>query len=169
MKMSIPEDTNLPEHSSGIETGHEPSPWYPQFDEEVMASARNQQAAGNNKPMAAIRRIADQRLELRAIKERWPIPQDVREQLVIQAARMAFDPTKEARYKVQAWKILLAMDSINRVKGLPDQVQINVQGTDVRVSVHDVLKTIEDDPKFESLMDAREFKVDPGSADDYAE
>ncbi|MFN9112686.1 MAG: hypothetical protein ACK5XN_21690 [Bacteroidota bacterium] len=167
--MSEAEGQDLNPSDDTLRTGQESSPWYPQFDEEVLSAARQQEASGNNRPMAAIRRIADQRLELRAIKERWPIPQDVREQLVIQAAKMAFDPTKEARYKVQAWKILLAMDSINRVKGLPDQVQINVQGSDVRVSVHDVLRTIEEDPKFESLMDAREFKVEPGSTDDYAE
>jgi hypothetical protein len=149
--------------------GLEPSPWYPELSPEVIDRAKKAEKAGSGALLARLQRIGDQRLELRAIQERWPIPRDLREKMVIDAATIAADPTKELRYRLTAAKILLAMDAANRTKDLPDQVLVQVNNNTVQVTVQDILKTIEEDPRFDSLMDAREVRAIPGGADDYAE
>jgi hypothetical protein len=48
-------------------------------------------------------------------------------------------------------------------------VTVNIQQNTYAVNVNDFLATVEADPRLDRLLDAREFRPDPGAPDDYAE
>lgn len=152
-----------------IEEGMEPSPWWPEFAPDVVAKSKAAADAGNPAMLAKLARIKDQRLELRAVNQRWPVPKGLRERMVYDAGMIALDPTKDIRYRLAAQKILVAMDHANNVAQLPDQVTVNIQQNTYAVNVNDFLATVEADPRLDRLLDAREFRPDPGAPDDYAE
>jgi len=109
----------------------------------------------------AFKRFQDARLEIRAIKERWPIPAALRERMIFENARIVIDPKAEPKQKLLASRILLAMDQANQNKDLPTQI-VGSQ----TITVNQVLQLIEAGKEDE--LDLREFKTIPGAPDDYA-
>jgi hypothetical protein len=108
-----------------------------------------------------VKRIKDLRLELKAVNERWPIPSQLRERMVFEAAKIAMDPASGAKEKMWASRLLLAMDQINtRPQELPTQIQGNT------ITVNQILAVIEGQGQDD--LDMRDRKVLPGSEDDYA-
>lgn len=152
-----------------VDEGMEPSPWWPEFRPDIVERARIEEAAGNPALAGKLRSIRDSRLELRAINQRWPVPKGLRERIVYDAAAIALDPQKDLRFRLMAQKMLIAMDHANNAPQLPDQVTVNIQQNTYAVNVNDFLATVEADPRLDRLLDAREFRPDPGAPDDYAE
>lgn len=112
----------------------------------------------------AYKRFQDARLEIRAINERWPVPQALRERMVFENARIVIDPKAEPKQKLLASRILLAMDQANTKRDLPNQIVGNQH-----ISVTQVLQLIESSGNVsDDDLDLREFKAIPGGADDYA-
>ena len=112
-----------------------------------------------------VKRIKDLRLELRAVNERWPIPPELRERMVFEAAKVAMDPGAPTKEKLWANRLLLAMDQINtRPKELPQQVQAGTT-----ITVNQILAMIEGgNVASQDDLDLRDIKVLPGAPDDYA-
>lgn len=113
----------------------------------------------------AFKRFEEARLEIRAIKERWPIPAALRERMIFENARIVIDAKAEPKQKLLASRILLAMDQANhKPKDLPDQIIGNQH-----ITVTQVLQLIESGGEIgDDDLDLRDFKAIPGSADDYA-
>jgi hypothetical protein len=151
------------------EPGMEESPWWPEFTPEILSRSKAAADAGNPALLARLTLIKDQRLELRAVNQRWPVPKGLRERMVYDAGAIAMDPTKDIRFRLAAQKILVAMDHANNVAQLPDQMTVNIQHNTYAVNVNDFLATVEADPRLDRLLDGREFRPDPGAPDDYAE
>lgn len=112
----------------------------------------------------AFKRFQDARLEIRAINERWPIPAALRERMIFENARIVIDPKAEPKQKLLASRILLAMDQANQK---PDNLPTQIVGNQ-HITVTQVLQLIEGGQASEDELDLREFKVLPGSPDDYA-
>lgn len=118
-----------------------------------------------------VKRLADLRVELRAVSERWPIPAALRERMVFESAKIVIDPKAGFKEKIWANKLLVAMDAINtRPRELPQQVTV-VQGENVSVTVSDVLRVLESQSGagMGDDIDLRDRRILPGSADDYAD
>jgi hypothetical protein len=110
-----------------------------------------------------VKRLKDLRLELRAVNERWPVPQELRERMVFESARIAMSPDSGPKEKLWATRLLLAMDQANnKPRDLPTQI-----AGSANITVNQVLALIEG-PGRDDELDLREFKVIPGGEDDYA-
>lgn len=126
-----------------------------------LTAQREQEANAAGKGVV-FKRIADARLEIRAVNERWPIPSTLRERMVFENARVLVDPQASARDKLLASKILIAMDQVNtKPKDLPVQVQAAPN-----ITVNQILAMI--DTAGSDDLDFRDHKVLPGSVEDYA-
>ena len=125
-------------------------------------TAQREQEANAAGKGAVFKRIADARLEIRAVNERWPIPGTLRERMVFENARVLVDPQATARDKLLASKILIAMDQVNtKPKDLPVQIQ-----SAPNITVNQILAMI--DTNGSDDLDFRDHKVLPGSVEDYA-
>ena len=110
------------------------------------------------------------RLEMMAIKNRWPIPPDLKASMIFEAAAIVTNPKADPRNKVNASRLLMTMEAMNQRDEKPDQAQITVvNGTQiVQACIPDMLSQFRqqwasEDPK------ADPYYVEPGSEDDYAE
>lgn len=126
-------------------------------------TAQREQEANAAGRGAVFRRIADARLEIRAVKERWPIPENLRERMVFENARVIVDPQASARDKLMATRLLIAMDQVNTK---PKDLPVQIQGS-TTITVNQVLAMI-DQGGGQDDLDFREHKVLPGAVDDYA-
>lgn len=124
-------------------------------------TAQREQEANAAGRGAVFRRVADARLEIKAVKERWPIPEALRERMVFENARVMVDPQASARDKIMASRLLVAMDQVNT---RPKELPVQIQGS-TTITVNQILAMIEGS---DDDLDMRDHKVIPGAVDDYA-
>ncbi len=77
----------------------------------------------------------------RAIRQRWPIPDNFREALVNRQIRIAIDPGSNAREATSAFRAIVHADEINRESQSPSQtnVQVNV-GVNANITAADIIR-----------------------------
>ena len=104
--------------------------------------------------------------EIRAVKERYPVSRGMLERMAFEAINVATSETASVRDRLIGIKLLLTMAEGNRPdKGLPAQIEIGVENTEeARLRIRRII-----DAMPLEIVDEREFKVVPGSTDDYAE
>lgn len=124
----------------------------------------------------AVKKVADWRLELRAVKEDWPIAPDLRARMVYEASKAMLNPKLSAKERLLAIRLLQGMDLANRTKGggLPEQlaapgvnVQVNVANVvpEKTASVQDIVKELLEMPE---VVDAIDFYPHKNATEDYA-
>ena len=79
--------------------------------------------AGLTPPQA----IRDTRLRERAIKERWPIREDIRPAIMDRMSQIAIDPKSSEREATSATKAILYADKMNQ------EEELNAQGTTIHM------------------------------------
>jgi hypothetical protein len=139
------------------------SHWWPVLQPELQAKAI---AAGKG---AEYKRVADMRLELRAINQRFPMPADVKAQMVYSAWSTMNNPQVDYRVRMAAQKNLLAMEQMNqRDENGPDQIGVQVIMPDGSTRLAgDLLDEMRKTWDY-STFDERPIKAIPGSPEDYA-
>jgi hypothetical protein len=140
-------------------TGREPKPdsfFWPELSQE------NKRLAEESGRGAQLKQLADLRLELRAVNERWPIPAELRERMIFENARMMMNPNASPKERLMASRMLLGMDQANnKPRDLPLQITGNTT-----ITVNQVLAML--DGSSSDDLDFRDRKILPGSVDDYA-
>jgi hypothetical protein len=106
--------------------------------------------------------MRDRWLELRAVREHWPISQDARERIVYESLTAMLDKNIDPKLRHQERVLLAKMGEANRVKGLPEQER-NIQ---ISISINDVLEQL---GKSVDAVDYRPTKSIIGGDDDYAD
>lgn len=143
------------------ETASEDSPWWRELSPENVAKAN---ALGMG---AAVALMKERRLELRAVIENWPISRDMRERIVYESIMVVLDKNADPRLKQRERWMLHKMAEANKPNGgLPAQVEI--ESTANRMSTRQIIDAVLNDEAM-GIVDSREWKVVPGSDDDYAE
>jgi hypothetical protein len=74
---------------------------------------------------------ADAALAARAVRERWPIPEDRRREIADRLSRIAADPDKSDRTAIAAAKVLRDLDGLNldaEKHAAGDTLNVNVTG-----------------------------------------
>ena len=105
--------------------------------------------------------------EIRAVKDRYPISRSMLERIAFEAIKAATSETASVRHRLIAIKLLWTMAEGNRPdKGLPPQIEIGIKTDGNRVTIRQLIDEMNANPQ---IHDTREFKIQPGSAQDYAE
>jgi hypothetical protein len=105
--------------------------------------------------------------EIRAVKDRYPISRGMLERIAFEAIRVATSETASVRHRLIAIKLLWTMAEGNRPdKGLPPQIEIGIKTDGNRVLIRQLIDEMNTNPQ---IYDSREFKIVPGSPEDYAE
>lgn len=78
------------------------------------------------------KRMAEVRLELRAVRSGWPVPQAMRERIMYESFMMATADGMDPKLKQAAMKLIVLADKQNtpsNPSGLPSQIEVNVNNT----------------------------------------
>lgn len=119
--------------------------------------------------LANLKRISEMRVEMKAVKDRWPIPDSVRERMVMETVLMACNQKASQRDRMFATRLLLQMDAVNvRPKDLPDQVTGGPANQTINVTIGSVIQQLQRITG-DADIDFRDEVIVEGSADDYAE
>ena len=101
--------------------------------------------------------------EIRAVKDRYPVSRGMLERVAHEAMRVATAENVSTRDKLHAAKLIVAMSQANQPnKGLPAPIEIS---RDAGMRTRQIIDAMANDP----IHDTREFKIIPGSPEDYAE
>ena len=105
--------------------------------------------------------------EIRAVKDRYPVSRGMLQRIAFEASQVATSENASVRDRLIANKLLLTMAKGNSPdKGLPAQIEIDIKTNGNRVLMRQLIDEMNANPQ---IYDSREFKVEPGSPDDYAE
>jgi hypothetical protein len=106
---------------------------------------------------------AQQWAEIRAVKDRYPVSRGMLERVAHEAMQVATAENVSTRDKLHAAKLIVAMSQANQPnKGLPAPIEIS---RDAGMRTRQIIDAMANDP----IHDTREFKIIPGSFEDYAE
>jgi len=119
--------------------------------------------------LETIDKIANIRLDMIAVKKRYPIPEDVKAFQVYQAYSVIANAAADTKDKIAASRLLAAMEQMNqRDETGPDQIGIQVTlSTGETVLASDYLDELR--KTWDYSIDERPIKAIPGSPEDYAE
>lgn len=128
-----------------------------------LGPGREQEAISTGRGMA-YRRMADMRLAIRAVSDGFPVPREAVERLVFDVWRTATETNNPVVERQRAQKLLARMVERNLQ---PSKLPQQVDGAVLSYSYHDMRQPLIDIAADD--LDMREYKVVPGSEDDYAE
>lgn len=144
-----------------IATGSIDAAYWPELTESGMEAIRLKGGGGS------LETVANIRLSIRAVRERYPVPPEMRERMVYDTW-LLFKNSQDPKLKIWAAKLLLHMEAANaKQNNLPDQLAaVAAGGGNVSITVNQVLSMMGSDPVD---LDMRDYKILPGSDGDYAE
>ena len=157
--VSVPSE--LPQASGESEPLQSETAFAPEFL--TQTSINGDDADGKGEIVKKIRHMWE---EIRAVRERYPISRGMLDRIAHETMQTMLHATTSTRDKLIASKLLLTMAHGNQPnKGLPAQLEVASRNNDG----FDIRKIIDEMNANREIYDCREFKIVPGSPEDYAE
>ncbi len=158
-----PRKAKVQQPVSAMPEGLEPSVVWPGTNAKTYQKALSESEQGKGELLEALHRIRDWRLHMRAVKEQWPITQDMRERVAYEAMQCVMSREAATRDRLIAMRLVMAMGESNRHGDLPIQVTTPAPASGA-IPVYQLIQELSRDPL---VMDALDYR--PVKNDDYAE